>query len=117
MQRLSVLLLVGFLAAAVACLALLVGLLRGSDNLAQANAALKLRNEQLRGATEAKSRFVASMAHELRTPLNAVLGFSELLLINDALDLATVEAGQLTLWPESSSRRSSPANVWTPCAA
>jgi hypothetical protein len=59
--RLSVLLLVGFLAAAVACLALLVGLLRGSDNLAQANAALKLRNEQLRGATEARCRWIQAV--------------------------------------------------------
>jgi hypothetical protein len=61
LQRLSVLLLVGFLAAAVACLALLVGLLRGSDNLAQANAALKLRNEQLRGATEARCRWIQAV--------------------------------------------------------
>jgi signal transduction histidine kinase len=138
--RLSVLLLAGFLAAAAVCLALLVGLLRGSDKLAHANAALEVGNDQLRSATEAKSRFVASMAHELRTPLSAVLGFSELmqvgragpmnetqaeylgivrssadhllLLINDALDLATVEAGQLTLRPEAID----PARVARECA-
>ena len=73
-------------------------------------------------ANRAKSEFLSRMSHELRTPLNAILGFAQLLemdhlkenqlesvhhirkggrhlldLINEVLDIARIESGQLSL--------------------
>ncbi|WP_421902704.1 ATP-binding protein [Maridesulfovibrio sp.] len=36
-------------------------------------------------ASKAKSEFLSRMSHELRTPLNAIVGFSDILLSDDAL--------------------------------
>jgi len=44
---------------------------------------LKLANEKVRLANEAKTRFVQNMSHEVRTPLNAIVGFSQLLSLPD----------------------------------
>ena len=38
-------------------------------------------------ADASKSRFLATMSHELRTPLNAIIGFSEMIVQEDALML------------------------------
>ena len=44
---------------------------------------------EVEAARRAKTEFLASMSHELRTPLNAVIGFSDLMRMNEAQEPLT----------------------------
>ena len=49
--------------------------------------ALDLARTAAEHADASKTRFLATMSHELRTPLNAIIGFSEMIVQEDALML------------------------------
>ena len=106
---------------------------RAEEELRQLNAMLEQRidertaelaaaRQEADRANRAKSEFLSRMSHELRTPLNAVLGFAQILdleqprpeqresirhimsggrhlldLINEVLDIARIESGNLSM--------------------
>ncbi len=54
-------------------------------------AALDSARAEAERADAAKSRFLATMSHELRTPLNAIIGFSEMIVQEEALRVDAVK--------------------------
>lgn len=90
--------------------------------LASRSAELVAARDEALKATQAKNAFLSSTSHELRTPLNSILGFTQLLelsdlgaedqesverilaagrhllgLINELIDIARIESGELSV--------------------
>ncbi len=98
---------------------------RALQALAEKNAILALKTQEIMRINRNRSEFISSVSHELRTPLHAVIGYAELLgrglygsltdrqkkavdgivnrgndllnLINNILDLSRIEMGRLQL--------------------
>ncbi len=114
---------------------------RDIGDLKAVQKALEVARVVADNANMAKSAFLANMSHEIRTPMNGVLGLTELVLqteltdkqrqfitlahqsaqglmviINDLLDVAKIEAGQMLLEQETFSLKQCIAEALSPLA-
>lgn len=100
------------------------GIRKDNTELIKIQKDLERAKEKAEAADKLKSQFLDNMSHEIRTPLNAIVGFSSLLqdatdderqqyveiinrgseqllsLINDILEMSSIEAGTLDLCEE-----------------
>ena len=100
--------------------------------------ALRFERDRAAAANQAQSQFLSRVSHELRTPLNAILGFAQLLqldpaasprqrgwiehvlasgrhllaLMDDILDISSVQTGELPMTIESLPLRAVVEEAW-----
>jgi two-component system, cell cycle sensor histidine kinase DivJ len=106
-----------------------VAVIRDVTNRKMQEQSVEEARQDAERANAAKSRFLATMSHELRTPLNAIIGFSEMLVneemmqldaarrreyaaligesghhllsvVNGILDMSKIESGNFEITPE-----------------
>ncbi len=104
----------------------MIGIRSDITTFKQQEAALKEARVRAEAADRAKSEFVANISHELRTPINGIMGFIQLMLmddlsakqreraeivksssehllqlVNDLLDLSRIASNSIDLSPET----------------